>query len=138
MSSQPPIYFVTRVTRWASSNLGDAIQLETIVKDESRIILRSAYKDIARLTQAIFSAAHLAQQKQRAIPNQNLELMSPWVATSMRSTLSIGGQYVGLVYRTTEGVPIQLAMSPELARETIARLSSELARITKGQTPRLS
>jgi hypothetical protein len=138
MAIDVPIYLIRRITRWASSDRGDAIQLETIVEDGSQLILRSEYKDISRLTQAIIQAARIAEQKQQAIPNQDIELMSPWMAISMESGVSTDGKLVGLVYRTTEGVPLELTMSPELARETIERLSSELDKLDRGQHPRLS
>jgi hypothetical protein len=100
--------------------------------------LRSEFKDVSRLTQAILQAAMIAEQKQRSIPNQDIQLMSPWMAESMESGLSADGKYVCLLYRTTEDVPVELTISPELARETIARLSSELDRLGRGEHPKLS
>ena len=132
MSDQPPNYMITRVTRWASANDGDTIQIETIVSDGSPLILRSAYKDASRLIQALIEAASIAEQKQAGIPDQDIPSTSSWMATSAESGLSTDGKYVGLLYLTTEGVPIHMTMSPELARETIQRLSSELDRLDLG------
>ena len=138
MTSQPPIFFIKRVTRWASSDSGDMIQLETIIDGGSRLILRAEYRNVSRLTQAILQAARIAEQKQKAIPNQDIQLVSPWAAVGMESGLSTGGKLVGVLYRTTEGVPIELTMSPELAHETIQRLQSELDKLALGQYPKTS
>jgi hypothetical protein len=138
MASQPPIFFIKRVTRWASSDSGDMIQLETIIDGGSALILRAEYRNVSRLTQAILQAARIAEQKQKAIPNQDIQLVSPWAAVGMESGLSTGGKLVGVLYRTTEGVPIELTMSPELAHETIQRLQSELDKLALGQYPKMS
>ena len=138
MTSQPPIFFIKRVTRWASSDSGDMIQLETIIDGGSRLILRAEYRNVSRLTQAILQAARIAEQKQKAITNQDIQLVSPWGAVGMESGLSTGGKLVGVLYRTTEGVPIELTMSPELAHETIQRLQSELDKLALGQYPKTS
>ena len=138
MTSQPPIFFIKRVNRWASSDSGDMIQLETIIDGGSRLILRAEYRNVSRLTQAILQAARIAEQKQKAIPNQGIQLVSPWAAVGMESGLSTGGKLVGVLYRTTEGVPIELTMSPELAHETIQRLQSELDKLALGQYPKTS
>jgi hypothetical protein len=138
MTSQPPIFFIKRVTRWASSDSGDMIELETIIDGGSALILRAEYQNVSRLTQAVRQAARIAEQKQKAVPHQDIQLSSPWRTVSMESGLSAGGRFVVALYRTTEGVPIELTMSPELARETIERLQSELNKLALGQYPKMS
>jgi hypothetical protein len=65
----------------------------------------------------------IAEQRQRAIPNQDLKVVSPWMAVEINSGTSGDGKIVALIFQTTEGVPIEVAMSPEIARETFALLS---------------
>jgi hypothetical protein len=138
IQSNPQIYLITRINHWASSDSGDAIQLVVTIQDETQIVLRSAYKDVSRLVQATLQAAMIAEQKQQAIPDQNIQTMSPWMVTNVDSGLSTDGKYVGLIYQTTEGVPVEVTMSPDVARETIECLSSELDNLDQGQYPKLS
>jgi hypothetical protein len=138
VTSQPPIYLIKRVTRWASSDAGDMIQLETCVEDGSLLILRSEFQNVSKLAQAVIQAGLIAEQKQESIPTQDIRLASPWEAVSMESGLSADGRFAVLLYRTTEGVPIELTIPTELARETIERLRSELDKLDRGQYPKMS
>ena len=138
MTSQPPIYLIKRVTCWSSSDLGDEIQLETTIEDGSLVVLRSEYRDVPRLMLAIREGAAIAEQKQNLIPDSEIRMFSPWEATAVDTGLSPQGDLVGLHYQTTEGVPIELALSKELARETVERLSAELDNLDRGQRPRYS
>jgi hypothetical protein len=132
------IHMIKRVARWAASDRGDVIQLETIDENQKPVILRMEFQDVSRFAQAVVSAAMIAEQRQRTIPNQDLKVVSPWMAVEIQSGTSGDGKIVALIFQTTEGVPIEVAMSPEIARETIGLLSTELLRIETGQHTKLS
>jgi hypothetical protein len=72
--------------------------------------LRTAYKDAPRLAQALLQAAAIAEQIQKRMPGQGIELVSPYMATEVRTGASVDGKSVGLVFQTTEGVPIQVTI----------------------------
>jgi hypothetical protein len=138
MTNSPPIYVLNRITRWASSDAGDAIQIEATLPDGSPIVLRTAYISAARLAQAVVQAAAIAEKIQKKMPGQGLELVSPYMATDVRSGASVDGTLVCLAFQTTEGVPIQLTMATNVAQETILRLSDELGRLKKDPPQKLS
>jgi hypothetical protein len=102
------------------------------------VIIRSAYQDAPRLVQAIVQAAKIAEQMQNAMPGQGIELVSPYTAADIRTGSSPDGEIVLLAFATTQGVPVEIAMPTNLARETIERLSTELARIKTGPPQKLS
>jgi hypothetical protein len=138
MADVRPIHLIKRVTRWASSDAGDAIQLETVVEDGSPVIIRSAYQDVPRLLQSIIQAASIAEQVQNRMPGQGIELVSPYIANEVHTGTSADGKLVALKFATTEGVPIEVAMPASLARETIERLSAELEVVETAPPQKLS
>jgi hypothetical protein len=136
--SDVPIYMIRRVDRWASSDAGDMIQLEAATEDGSKVVLRTSYDLAARLAQAIIQAAGIAEKKQKQMPGQGIELVTPYMATDVQAGSSVDRKVVALNFQTTEGVPIQVAMPPNVARDTIARLSDELSRLELGPAQKLS
>jgi hypothetical protein len=60
------------------------------------------------------------------------------MAVEINSGASRDGKIVALIFQTIEGVPIEVAMSPEIARETVGLLSTELLRIVTRQHTKLS
>jgi len=132
------IHTIKRVAQWAASDRGDVIQLETIDENQKPVILRMEFQDVSRFAQAVVRAAMIAEQRQGAIPKQDLKVVSPWMAVEIDSGTSGDGKIVALIFQTTEGVPIEVAMSPEIARKTIGLLSTELLRIETGQHTKLS
>jgi hypothetical protein len=136
--SDVPIYMIRRVDRWASSDAGDMIQLEAATEDGSKVVLRTSYDLAARLAQAIIQAAGIAEKKQKQMPGQGIELVTPYMVTDVQAGSSVDRKVVALNFQTTEGVPIQVAMPPNVARDTIARLSDELSRLELGPAQKLS
>jgi hypothetical protein len=65
---------------------------------------------------------------------QAKELRSCLPGIGLRSGISTDGTRVALIFQTTEGVPIEVTMPPNLAHETIERLSMELDRLKTGPT----
>jgi hypothetical protein len=136
--SDVPIYVIERVNRWSSSDAGDMIQIETKVEGGSIVVLRTAYSYAARLAQSIIQAAAIAEKKQKQMPGQGIELVTPYMASDVRTGHTLDNQFVALNFQTTEGVPIQVAMQPSLARETIERLTNELSQVATDQPQKLS
>jgi hypothetical protein len=133
----PPIYVIKRVTRWASSDAGEMIQLE-INTDRGPIILRCAYEDLPKFLQAAVQGGAIAEQKQKAAPGQGIDLVSPWMATNVRTGVSVDGKHVGATFQTTQGVPVDLTMPTKLAELTIERLSAELDKLRTNPPGKLS
>jgi hypothetical protein len=67
--------------------------------------------------------AQIAEQIQQRMPGQGIEVVSPRAVIGLRSGISTDGTQVALIFQTTEGVPIEVTMPPNLAHETIERLS---------------
>jgi hypothetical protein len=49
--------------------------------------------------------------------------VSPYVASGVLAGHSVDKRFVALSFQTNEGVPIQVAMEPNLVRDTIKRLT---------------
>jgi hypothetical protein len=72
------------------------------------------------------------------MPGQGIELVTPYMASDVRAGRTVDNQFVALNFQTTEGVPIQVAMKPNLARETIERLTNELSQVATDPPQKLS
>jgi hypothetical protein len=84
---RPPAPYLS----WASVDTGHTIQVEVLLDDESRAAFRFGFEHAAKLSQAIIQAAAIAEKLQRAMPNNELQLVSPWLATGIRAGRSADG-----------------------------------------------
>jgi hypothetical protein len=137
-SSRESVHFIKRVTRWSSSDDGEIIQLETVASDGSQVILQMAYRYAPRFVQATIQAASIAEQIQTRMPGQGLEMTCPYMATNVWTAVSIDGKSVGLGFQTTDGVPVLVSLTREVARKAIAQLSEQLVRLETKPLPKLS
>jgi hypothetical protein len=117
------------VTEYETDAAGEniKIKLEMEPNDQS-LFLTIPYHRIWSLMLAIRTAASLAVQRQQEVPQSQITAAAPFLADSVNvGTFPKTGR-IALHLQTSEGIPLQIAMSRKMAESTISLLQSELDR----------
>jgi hypothetical protein len=117
---------------------GHAIEVDFTLDDASTHTLKIPYERIAQAVHAISNAASVAetQQKVAASGQPRFAVIAPYYATNVRTGQSSDGRIL-LGFVTSQG-PVEVAMTSDLARKTIERLTFELGQLGKQQFPKPS
>lgn len=129
--------FVNLILESRSVLGGHAIEIDFDLNDKSLSTLQIPFPQIPILLRAIWQAAAIAETTQRrAAGEQMTAVVAPYQATDIR----VGSSQEGTIladFSTVQG-PMQIAMTADLARLTIERLSMAVTDLATRQFPRLS
>jgi hypothetical protein len=117
---------------------GNAIEVDFVLTDDSPHTLKIPFENVPRTMHAISQSASVAETAQRvSISGQSqFAVIVPYRATDVRTGHSSDRQ-IAVAFSTAQG-PVQIAMSADLTRLTIERLTSELGQLDKPRQPKLS
>jgi hypothetical protein len=107
-------------------NGGRAIEVELEFVEGSRQVLECPIERASLLMHAITNAAVVAERMRKAAPGTSISTEVPYNATNVKVGTSVDERLVVLAFSTKEGPPMQVAMTPEIARTAIELLSNEL------------
>lgn len=127
---------IRHVINSASIEGGHAIQIELEFADATRETLRVEFQTLPLVAEALRQAAAVAEQQQKAAPGQAIQLDVPHYATSVRCGTSTDNTQVVAKFATKAGFPVTIAMTPNLVKETIGKLSAELGNLGTQQPSR--
>jgi hypothetical protein len=83
------------------------------------------------LARAINDVGIVAEKARKALPGESISTVVPHLVLGVRTGTSEGDRYIGMKFQTNMGFPLEVAMTPELALETIERLTKELEQLGK-------
>ena len=116
---------------------GHAIEIDLLLEDDSTQITEIPYERIPMMMHALSNAGALAERTQKGGPGDaSTAVMVTYRAASIRTGSALDGSVVVICFATPQG-PVEVAMTPDLTRWTIERLSNQLALLAKS-SPKLS
>jgi len=121
---------IKSIVRSASIEAGHAIQVDLEFADTTRESLRCGAHVAPNLVQALIQAGATAAKQRSAAPHQSFDVVDPYRATDCRTAAAHDGRLV-LEYSTQSVVPVQIAMTPSLARKTIEQLEAALTTLER-------
>ena len=135
MNNQP-FRVVTSSPRGASANGGHAVKFDLRFEDGAE----EAFVCEAPLYQALLGKlvhyGALAENVRLAAPGQPVRLASPYLVTRVAgSGTSDSPSLIAIEFATQQGIPVQIAMSPEDAQKTIEFLERELENLAYSPGP---
>lgn len=116
---------------------GHAIEVDFQLDDGSKTTLQIPYAQIPQLLRKVWDAAATAETIQRQAAGERMEA---FVAPYQARAVTVGSSQDGTIladFSTAQG-PMQISMGMDLARSTIAQLSTAVADIAQRTPRRLS
>lgn len=107
--------------------------IDLLIEDGEEVTLECNHEKLPLLAIAINDAGVVAERARQALPGHAISTIVPHLGKAVRAGTSADSRYIALTFQTNVGAPLQVAMTPELARETIERLQNELSQL--GRTP---
>jgi hypothetical protein len=128
---------IKQVKQSRSVDSGHAIEVDFILNDGSVETIKMPYERVPHTMHALTSAASVAETAQKVAASglPNFAVVVPYQAHDVRAGQSPDGT-VAVEFATLQG-PVQVAMTTDLVRLTIQRLTSQLGKIGM-QFPKLS
>jgi hypothetical protein len=105
---------------------GHVVELDLAFNADQVETIEISSEKLALLSNAIQNAAAVAERMRRALPGETVSTEVPYFATDVRTGSSVDNRYVLFRFPTTIGTPMNIAMTPEIARHAIERLTTEL------------
>ena len=121
-----------------ATNGGHAIELDISFENGEEETIEIPSEKAALFSNAIHNAASVAERMRRALPGEAVSTEVPYYATDVGTGRSVDNRYVLYRFPTTIGTPMSVAMTPEIARDAIQRLTAELENLGRQQPFRRS
>jgi hypothetical protein len=117
-----------------STSDGHAIELDTVLADGTRLPLQIPFVHIQFVLRRIWDAAAEAETIQRQSAGERMvAFVAPYQMRDVRVGSSLDGT-IALDFQTEQG-PVQIAMTPDLARLTIERLKFVVEKNSEPRRP---
>jgi hypothetical protein len=124
---------IKRVVTAGAIEHGHGIQIELEFTDGSPEILRCEPHIAPSIARAVLEASAVAEMQRKLQPGEGIEIEIPYQATDLLVARARDNRSLAIKFLTKVGVPLVVAMTPNLARKTIERLSAQLNNL--GKTP---
>lgn len=128
-----PTKTINKVLGSGSLPGGHTVIVALQIEGGEELTLECNHEKLPLLAIAINDAGVLAERARRSLPGQTISIIIPHLVKGVRAGTSEDNRYIALTFQTDVGSPLQIVMTPELARETIQRLQNELNQL--GRTP---
>jgi hypothetical protein len=129
---------IKRVVETRAVDHGHAIEVELEYRDGSIETIKCPFERAGMLVHGITNATVVAERMRSTQPKQKISLEVTYDVTEVHTGPSVDGKKIALRFQTTLGSPAILAMSLDLARRTIERITAELEKVRKQPPSRLS
>jgi hypothetical protein len=122
---------ITYIVQCKPVKAGHAIELEFEFTDGSRESFECESQFSALFIGLLHRAAVEAEQIRKREGPEQVSLEVPYIAADVRAGIENRGRYVIAQFATNLGIPVGLAMAPELCRRTIGLLTHQLGRLER-------
>jgi hypothetical protein len=117
---------INKILRSGALPGGRAVIVDLQLEGGEALTLECHHEKLPLLAAAINDAGLVAERARKALPGESISTVVPRFAMAVRAGTSADNLYIALAFQTDTGTPLEIAMPPELARETIERLQYEL------------
>lgn len=110
-----------------SANRGEFAYFDLDLGEEGRVRYAAPFGLMFKLVSCLHEFSLLAERERAPTPDGQIAGDHARVVTEVaHSARSPDGRFIALDLKTTAGFPLLLAMTPDVARDVIARLQKEL------------
>jgi hypothetical protein len=117
---------ISKILRSGALPGGHAVIVDLQLEGGEKLTLECHHEKLPLLAAAINDAGVVAERARKAFPGESISTVVPRFAMAVRAGTSADSLYIAVAFQTDTGAPLEIAMPPELARETIERLQYEL------------
>lgn len=111
------------------------IALDLKLTNGDTVTIECGQENLPFLSTAINTAGVVAERARKAQPGIAISTEVPYRVKGVRAATSHDDKFVLAKFKTEVGTRVLVAMTPNLARETIARLTAELDQLGKRPPP---
>jgi hypothetical protein len=124
---------IKAISRGGPVQGGHGVAFTVLFEDGGEENYYCRYDQLPMLVGNLSNFGSLAEQLLRGLPKEEVQVATPYTFDRLaRSGRSDDGKTIALQIATKQGFPLQIAMTPDQAHETIAALQKELTLAGKG------
>lgn len=128
---------VKRLAQGGSITKGEEVYFEFETVDGARVPLHTDYGTLSQIVTGLQSFGQMAQNDQKGRPaGTNMEeIVQPWRARAFKAGWAHDGSQAAIHFQTYEGVPVMVAMPPNLVAELRDALEDLASRRPRAPRP---
>jgi hypothetical protein len=134
--SSPVTRVMDRISQGGPILHGQAIEFDLCFEDGTADRIQCSYENLPKIFHALKQFGEMAERLRRKGPEPSAEVVSPYRAGGIKAGKNWDGSLIALEFRTEEGMPLLISMTPGLAQSVIAAVTDTLVRLPFGSDPR--